>query len=104
MNESDDIDTEEMKPKMCERCGQHADDLKCMDHHVGDELRPMQTKLCRMLNDDTLPHSVRGEIVEAADALGRAMQAARDCMPNSVIDATSPRGTKPAPASGAATV
>lgn len=92
MNESDDIDTEEMKPKMCERCGQHPDDLKCLDHHVGDELRPMQTKLCRMLNDDTLPHSVRGEIVEAADALGRAMQAARDCMPNKVLSVSGERG------------
>ena len=91
----DDIDTEEPKPKMCERCGAHTDDLKCLDHHVGDELRPMQTKLCRMLNDETLPHAVRGEIVEAADALGRAMQAACDCMPNAEAQRPAVAGTLP---------
>ena len=78
MSEEDDIDSDENKPKMCERCGLHPDATKCLDEYVGDELRPLQTKLVRMLNDETIPHSVRGEIVESADALGRAMQAADD--------------------------
>ncbi len=76
-----DLATDAPAVVMCTRCGAHPDDMKCLDEHIGDTLRPMQTKLCRMLNDDTLPHSVRGEIVEAADALGRAMQAARDLTP-----------------------
>ena len=82
---TDDIDTEEPKPKMCERCGAHPDDMKCLDEHIGDTLRPMQTKLCRMLNDETIPYAVRGWILDAADALGRAMQAAKDYMPNIAI-------------------
>jgi hypothetical protein len=84
---TDDIDTEEPKPKMCERCGAHPDDMKCLDEHIGDTLRPMQTKLCRMLNDETIPHAVLGGILDAADALSRAMQAAKDCMPNEQVEA-----------------
>lgn len=73
-NEYDGEDQDET----CERCGDHPYDEKCLDEYVGDELRPTQTKLTKMLNDERLPHSVRGKIVEAVNALGEAMQAADD--------------------------
>ena len=75
---SDNIDSDDPQLIMCSRCGGHDDDLKCLDEHVTDLLRPMQTKLYRLLNDETLPHAIRGEIVSAGDALGRAMQSAQD--------------------------
>jgi hypothetical protein len=71
-----------MRGKMCERCGDHPYDEKCLDEYVGDELRPVRTGLAEMLNDERLPHAVRGKIVEAVNALGEAMQAAEDCTPN----------------------
>ena len=83
----EDEDQSEDQDKMCERCGNHPYDEKCMDEYVGDELRPTQTKLTKMLNDEKLPHSVRGKIVEAVNALGEAMQEAMDCMPNASHEA-----------------
>lgn len=78
MSDDDDNEEQEEQVEICKRCGDHPDDLKCLDEFIGDELRPIQTKLSKFINDEAIPHKVRGEIVESVDSLGRAMQAAKD--------------------------
>lgn len=80
-DENDEDSTEKIEP-ICNRCGQHADNLKCGDHYAEDLLLPMQISLEKLLDDKYLLKCSLGHIVEAADCLGRAMQAARDHVEN----------------------